>query len=104
MHTLQSKGVKAVATEIASNNVPLAGRIAHFRSNWEAITQDSWVLQTISGFRIEFLQTPYQSHRPPQIPFTLEEERCMQEEIQSMLNKHAISEIESTQEGFFSQN
>ena len=103
MHASQSKGVKAVATEIASNNFPLADYIAHFCSNWEAITQDSWVLQTISGFRIEFLQTPYQSHRPPQILFTLEEERCMQEEIQSMLNKHAISCIGSTQEGFFSQ-
>ena len=103
MHALQSKGVKVVATEIASKNFPLADRIAHFCSNWEAITQDSWVLQTILGFRIEFLQTPYQSHRPPQILFTLEEERCMQEEIQGMLNKHAISWIGSTQEGFSSQ-
>jgi len=92
-----------MAAEMALAALPLAGHLTHFQGNWEAITQDNWVLQTISGFRIEFLQKPYQARRPPQITFTQKEEECMQEEIQSMLSKHAISEIGSTHEGFFSQ-
>ena len=37
---LQSKGIRDVAAELASLNLPLAGCISHFRSNWEVITQD----------------------------------------------------------------
>ena len=29
-----------LATEIAKQNFPLAGRLQHFISNWEKITQD----------------------------------------------------------------
>ena len=45
--------------------MPLAGRIANFLSNWEDITQDEWVLHTIMGFQIEFLQKPKQTSKPP---------------------------------------
>ena len=100
---LQSKGISDVATEMAQTNLSFAGRIMHFLSNWEAITQDTWVLQTIQGFRIEFLQEPKQSHRPSQITFTQKEEAYMQEEILSMISKQAISEIGNSPEGYFSQ-
>ena len=46
IHALQSKGVRAVATEIASKGFPLAGRIAQFCNNWQTITQDRWVVQS----------------------------------------------------------
>ena len=83
--------------------LPIAGHLSSFISNWEAITQDQWVLQSVHGYRIEFLQKPRQNHRPPQITFAKKEEECMQEEIQSMLDKQAITEIESCPEGFYSQ-
>ena len=35
VHALQSKGVKHIATEVARLQLPLAGRISNFISNWE---------------------------------------------------------------------
>ena len=62
IQTFQSKGISDVATEMAAQpDLPFAGRITQFLSNWEAITQDSWVLQTIQGFRIEWTQTKPQA-------------------------------------------
>ena len=58
VRTLQSRGVENVATIIASRKLPFAGRLAHFITNWGKITQDKWVLQTMLGLRIEFLQKP----------------------------------------------
>ena len=75
--TLQSRGIADLATQLAIQGLPLAGRVKHFLSNWQAITQDEWVWQTIAGYRIEFLQKPYQNGKPPQIAFTEKEEECM---------------------------
>ena len=36
----------------------LAGRVAHYVHNWELITQDRWVLQTITGYHLDLVQTP----------------------------------------------
>ena len=103
VHALQSKGVQHIATEMARLQLPLAGRISNFISNWEAITQDKWMLDSVLGYRIEFLRKPNQNHRPPLIAFTEKEEECMQEEIQNMLDKQAISETGDSPQGFYSQ-
>ena len=101
--TLQSKGVRNIAADAAARGLPLAGRVQHFLSNWQAITQDVWVLGAIQGYGIEFLQIPYQQRKPPQLAFTQEEEECMLAEIQNMLDKQAISSMEEGPEGFYSQ-
>ena len=74
MRTLQSKGVANIATVLATGSPPLAGCVAHFKQNWEAIIQDCWVLETIKGYMVEFLRKPCQNHKPPQITFTKEGE------------------------------
>ena len=43
VQTLRRKGVSDIATELATRGLPLAGRVNHFLSNWEVITQDEWV-------------------------------------------------------------
>ena len=86
----------------AHTDLPFAGRITHFLSNWEVITQDTWVLQTIQGFGIEFLQELKQSHRPSQLTFTQKEELYMEEEILGMISKQANLEIWNNPEGYFS--
>ena len=58
---------------------------------------------TIKGYRIKFLRSPCQRGKPPQLSFTEKEEECMQEEIQSMLDKKAISVAGDSSESFFSQ-
>ena len=42
-------------------------------NNWLKITQDPWILQTISGYRINFDEQPYQEHVPREIDFSQEE-------------------------------
>ena len=101
--SLQSKGVRNISTEMASRGFPIVGRVKYFLSNWHMITQDEWVLQTIGGFRIELLQRLFQPRRPPQLTFTEKEEECMQAEIQSMIDKQAISRTEDSSESFYSQ-
>ena len=103
MQALQSKGVSDVAAVRATLDLPLAGRLSRFLSNWKVITQDEWVLQTVTGYRIEFLRKPWQNHKPPQITLTEREEECMLSEISNMLDKQAISETENSSQGFYSQ-
>lgn len=42
----------------------VAGRLALFRDNWSKVTSDSWVLDTVMGYRIEFLVNPSQLTHP----------------------------------------
>ena len=101
---LQNRGVRDIAECMASRKLPLAGRVSHFLPNWQAITEDEWVLSTVRvGHRIEFLRLPYQRSKPPQLSFTEKEEECMQAEIQSMLDKQAISVTGEAAESFYSQ-
>jgi hypothetical protein len=100
---LQSKGVRNIAAEMTARGFPLAGRTQHYLSNWQTITQDEWVLSVVKGYRIKFLQKPYQQRKPLQLTFIEKEEECMQAEIQSMLDKLAISREEDNSESFYSQ-
>ena len=95
-----ARGKQGCARHSGRHGLPLAGQINHFLSNWQAITQDEWVLSTVRGHRIEFLRLPYQRNKPPQLPFTEKEEECMQSEIQSTQDKHAILEPEEGSEMF----
>ena len=96
-------GFKGATSEVCQN-YPLAGRLKHFLHNWEKLTQDQWILQTVKGVQIEFMNTPHQAFTPFQ-PKTPERDRVLlQEEITSMLGKGAIVELpeEETQKGFYS--
>ena len=52
--------------------IRLAGRVAYFLSNWEVLTQDQWVLQTVAGYHLELTEAPTQE-RVPKV-FTREQE------------------------------
>ena len=45
----------------------LAGRVAYFLPNWEVLTQDQWVLQTVAGYYLELTEAPVQNRVPHQI-------------------------------------
>ena len=79
-----------------------AGRLRHFQQNWQRITQDEWVLETVAGYRIPFTHNPRQSSRPPSHTSS-EEISFIEDEIQSILQVGAIKELQTTpQEAFFS--
>ena len=95
-------GIDPIATGLAEQNLPLAGRLQYFKRNWEKITQDQWVLQAIQGYKVPFTQWPYQPHPPRALHHSTEEEGLMQEEIQSMLDKQAIEKAPPRGRGFLS--
>ena len=96
---LIGKGVVPLAEDTACQGTPLAGCIAYFQRNWEALTQDPWILQTVSGYRLDLCETLYQSQPPRQLHFSEAEKSCLQEEVQNMLKKQAISETRERQRG-----
>ena len=83
-------GIAPLATELARHSLPLAGRLQYFKSTWVKITQDPWVLEAIQGYRTPFSQQPYQPYPPRALTHSQAEEALMQQEIQSILEKHAI--------------
>ncbi len=95
---LVKRGIKSVTI------TQVAGRLTLFRDNWEKVTQDQWVLDTVTGYRIEFLSPPTQLSCP-RVGVCSSEEQCLiNEEISKMLSKGAITELppEEAHHGFYS--
>ena len=78
---LQQLSVAIISIEIAKSN-RLAGRLSLFRSNWEKICNDRWVLDAIQDYHIEWLTKPYQVHQPACPHFSEEEMESLQIEIE----------------------
>ena len=73
-----------------------AGNIKHCIKEWEYITNDKHVLETVKGCKIDFERTPYQSFKPKPLAFSDEECVFVEQEIENMLDKGVI--IPSTHE------
>uniref|UniRef100_A0A1X7U2J3 Uncharacterized protein n=1 Tax=Amphimedon queenslandica TaxID=400682 RepID=A0A1X7U2J3_AMPQE len=58
--TLVQKGVVPVEVD----KLVIAGRLTLFKDNWSKISQDQWMLDTIKGYKIEFLSSPSQAIQP----------------------------------------
>ena len=72
-----------MATELARQNLPLAGRIKHFLPNWEKLTQDPWVLEAVEGFRVPFRQKPFQRQLPKPLKHSKAEEDLLQRKFEA---------------------
>ena len=59
-------------------------------NEWLKITDDPWVLETITGYRIVFNEQPFQDKIPNEIPFNKEEWSIVDQEVQELLRKGAI--------------
>ena len=77
--------------------VPLkvAGRLAHFVNTWKVLTKDSWVLQTVKGFQIPFVGQPVQERKPRVPSFPSEQSAQMLEEVSSLVEKGAVTVVDS---------
>ena len=70
----------------------IAGRISLFSMNWKAITQDTWVIQTVTeGYHIPFTSVPNQCSPPPTPHLSSEDIAVLEEETLSLLQKHCLS-------------
>ena len=81
------------------NHLPLAGRLKHCLTNWELITSDPWVLETVRGLKLNFLSPPYQAHPPHQVSQTEQTKQLINLEIQGMLAKGAVQLVPPSQAG-----
>lgn len=72
------------------------GKIADFKHVWIKLTSDKWILDTVSGYHLEFENVPYQPFIPPPIKFNSNEQQQISKEIKSMLDREIISEVQST--------
>ena len=81
----------------------LAGRVVYFLPNWEVLTQDQWVLQTVGGYQLELTSVPHQAHVPHQIKCSPESMAQITTEVQELLVKGAIVKTQLTQQNYVSQ-
>ena len=73
--------------------LPVGGRLSAFAEEWERVTSDQWVLDTVRhGYRLEFSSPPPRItvKRVTSMPAELEQQRALQEEIDQLLKKSAI--------------
>jgi len=92
-----------MAETICQSSQMFAGRISLFRSNWEALTQEPWVIQTVvEGYHIPLTSVPHQQSPPGNPHMSTEDSTILEEEIISLLQKQAICQIPASTEGFYS--
>ena len=97
---------------VQKNLTPLAqrdgdtsvGRLKWAKVTWEKITQDPWVLSTISGYKIEFWSNPIQTHPPAPLNLPQKQIHLMTKEVQILVQKKAVIAVSDTQSaGFLSR-
>lgn len=66
------------------------------------IINDPWVLKTIQRYEILFDERPYQFKNPSQISFNDQETMVVNDEINDVLGKGAIREIDESDDLFIS--
>ena len=103
LRCLLNMGVVDMREENLSH--PPTGKVKCFLKNWQAITSDQWVLSCVKGYEIDWVTSPSQTQMPRELVFSKTEAECLSEEIQSLLQKKAISEISMPicEQGFVSQ-
>ena len=80
------------------------GRLQLLVHNWQLITQDPWVLESVQGYKLEFTQTPVQRRAPEEPHLPSELESGMAEEMSKLVAKGAISAVAGVHpEGFISR-
>ena len=74
-------------------DVPLAGTLKFFYSNWAKLMQDLNILNIVQGYEIPFLENPVQEKSPNPPVLNQEQTKLVQEELKEMLLKGAIQPV-----------
>ena len=86
MHPL----VRALFPKNPIPEVPLAGRLKFFYSNWAKLTQDPNILNIVEGFGIPFLENPVQENSPNPPVLNQKQSKLVKEDFREMLLKDAM--------------
>jgi hypothetical protein len=85
---------------------PVGRRLMKFYQNWEAVTDDPWILEVVRiGYRLEFVENPVLSPRPPftRIPLSERVSAVLTEEVNTLLEKGAVALLQPPYSpGFYS--
>lgn len=102
LRMLGERGITACS--IQQKSLQVAGRLAHFRANWTVVSKDQWILDTVGGFKIEFLNPPTQAKRPREGSTSQAESRLIMEEVLTMVSKGAVVDVpvRERNRGFYS--
>ena len=82
--------------------VPLAGRLKFFYSNWAKVTQDLNILNIVQGYKIPFLENPVQEKSPNPPVLNMEQSKLVKEELREMLLKGAIQPVSTCKNQYLS--
>ena len=96
---LQSSQAHHIQALINNMNLLISYKL-HFLPNWEVLTQDQWVLQTVAGYQLDLVSVPCQTHMPQQIHTTEENATLVTAEL---LAKGAIVETYPSPDNYVSQ-
>ena len=98
--TLVQRGV----TPLEVDKAVIAGRLAYFKDNWSRVSQDQWILDTIRGYKIEFVTQPTQERQPRAGMSSTSEQMLLAEEMAKLLTKGAVTEVPPERKplGFYS--
>ena len=68
----------------------LAGRLQYFFKNWKILTNDSKILEWVSGLKIDFQEEPFQERVPQQVQMSMHKPELINQEVEAMLTKGVI--------------
>ena len=69
------------------------GRLRILLCNWQLITWDPWVLESIQGHRLELTKMPTQGSAPEKFHLPQELEKSMAEKLSRLVEKGAITPV-----------
>ena len=78
----------------------VAGKLQYHLANWERVTRDRWVLDTVKGYQIEFTSDPYQNTKPHPPQYGAELMAQMKAELTELLQKGAITQVDDPRGDF----
>ena len=101
-NTLTNQLMQVGIVPTAADNLPPAGRLKGHINTWKVITNDPWVLNTVRGYRVDFLSKPQQRVLPHAPQYSVEQSQLIVEEVKELLGKGAITEVCNPRGGFYS--
>ena len=104
-HIMQKLHATGFAThQSLQSSLPVAGKLRHFVGNWQVLTADHWVLNTVQGFLIPFREEPRQVQTPHPYQYPADQLVQLREELALLVSKGAITRLEPTTPvaGFYS--
>lgn len=81
----------------------IGGRLRLYSNNWEKITSDSFILQTVNGLKLDLNSQVYQQSPPFPIRMNEVEKEAVDKEIQKLLSKNVI-EVSQHEDNEFISN